>query len=117
MAQYEDLTIDQGSDVAIELRLVNQDGSAKDLANHAVAAKMKRGYNSDSANTMEFAAIVADPRTDGIITLSLTNQQTDSLKARRYVYDVEISFVDSGGNTIIERVLEGNIEVTPSVTR
>jgi hypothetical protein len=52
-----------------------------------------------------------------VTTIALTNTQTDALKPGRYVYDVEISFVDSDGDTIIERVLEGKIEVTPSVTR
>ena len=48
--------------------------------------------------------------------LKLTNTQTTSLKAGRYVYDVELSHTDSAANTIIERVLEGVITVTPSVT-
>jgi len=99
MAQYEEITIDQGADVALELFLVNQDGSTKDLTNHSAFAKMK------------------NPSTDGIATISLTNIQTDALKTGRYVYDVEISFVDSDGDNIVERVLEGIIEVTPSVTR
>jgi len=30
---------------------------------------------------------------------------------------VELSFIDSSGDTIIERVLEGRIQVTPSVTK
>jgi hypothetical protein len=51
------------------------------------------------------------------IILELSNSQTDSMKPGRWVYDVEISYNDSAGNTIIERVLEGNLEVTPSVTR
>ena len=117
MAQYEDLEIDQGTDVTVELHLTQKDGSVKDLTNHSVSAKMKKTYNSDSDNTTVFTANVADPATDGVITLSLTNTQTDALKAGRYVYDVELSFVDSDENTIIERVLEGQIEVTPSVTR
>ena len=49
--------------------------------------------------------------------MSLTNTQTDALKAGRYVYDVELSFADSDGDTIIERVLEGKITITPSVTK
>lgn len=117
MAQYEELTIDKGTDVAIEIHLVNEDGSKRDLNFHSVAAKMKRSYNSDSDNTFDFNAIVGDPPTDGIITLSLTNTETDLLKTGRYVYDVEISFQDSDSNTIVERVLEGTIQVTPSVTR
>jgi len=118
MADYEEITIDQGADVAIELHLVEEDGSKKDLTDYSAAAKMKRNYNSDSADTVDFTAVIPDPSTEGIVVLSLTNEQTDALNTRgRYVYDVEISFDDSDGNTIIERVLEGKILVTPSVTR
>lgn len=117
MAVYEDITIDQGADAAIEIHLVNEDGSPKNLANYSVAAKMKRTYNSDSADTQAFTCIVASPPGNGITTLSLTNTQTSNLKSGQYVYDVEISFVDSSMSTIVERVLEGKITVTPSVTR
>lgn len=117
MATYEEFTIDQGADAAIEIHLVNPNGSAKDLTNHTIAAKMKRTYNSDSDDTTAFSSIVASPATDGVATLSLTNTQTDALKPGRYVYDVEMSYLDSDDNTIIERVLEGKILVTASVTR
>lgn len=117
MAAYEEFSIDQGADLAVELHLVNSDGSAKNLSNFSVAAKLKKNYNSDSAETTDFNSIIATPPTDGIITLSLTNTQTDALSKGRYVFDVEISFQDSDDNTIIERVLEGRVQVTPSVTR
>lgn len=119
MADYEDFTIDQGADVAIELHLQETDGSKKDLTAHSAFAKMKRSYNSvDSDEIVSFTTTVADPSTDGILVLSLTNTQTDALNPRlRYVYDVELTFQDSDGNTIIERILEGKIKVTPSVTR
>jgi hypothetical protein len=118
MAQYEELTIDQGSDVAIQLDLVDHTGAAKSLLNHSVAAKMKKNYNStDSADIQTFSTIVASPSTAGICTLTLTNSQTDALKPGKYVYDVEISFVDSDNQTIVERILEGRIQVTPSVTK
>lgn len=117
MAQYEDFKIDQGADVAIELHLVDADGGKKNLTNYSVSAKMKKSYNSDSDDTTTFGAIVTTPGTDGIITLSLDNTQTDALKAGRYLYDVEISFSDSDDETIIERVLEGKVEVSPSITR
>lgn len=119
MADYEDFTIDQGTDVAIQLDLVEPDGSKKDLTAHSGAAKMKRSYNSvDSDEIVDFTVVVGDPPTDGTLILSLTNSQTDTLNPRlRYVYDVELSFLDSDGNTIIERILEGKIKVSPSVTR
>ena len=116
MATYEDFTIDQGADLALQLELVNPDGSKKDLTNHSVTAKMKKTYRS--TDSVDFTTLVSSPATEGIVTLSLTNQQTDSLTTRgRYVYDVELSFNDSDGQTIIERILEGKIKVNPSVTR
>lgn len=118
MAQYEEFTIDQGADFAMEIHLVEPTTNLpKDLGGYNVNAKMKKSYNSDSADTLSFNAIVADPDTDGVVTLSLTNIQTNALKAGRYVYDVEIFTYDSDNNAIIERILEGRIQVTPSVTR
>ena len=117
MAQYEEFTIDQGADAAFELHLTDTTGAAKNLTNYSVAAKIKKNYNSDSADTHSFTSIIASPSTGGIVTLSLTNTQTDALKTGRYVYDVELSFVDSDSNTVVERILEGRIQVTPSVTK
>jgi hypothetical protein len=115
MAEYEKFTIDQGSDIAIQLELVDQNNNKKNLTSYSAAAKMKRSFNSDSSDTTSFSAAVTDA-TDGIVTLSLTNSQTSALKVGSYVYDVEISFTDSSANTIIERVLEGKIRVNPNVT-
>jgi hypothetical protein len=115
MAQYEEITIDQGADAVIELHLTNTDGSVKNLAGHSFAAKMKKTYTSTDSDTTTFTTSILNS-TNGIAKLSLTNTQTDALKAGRYVYDVEMSH-DSGGSTLIERVLEGMITVTPSVTK
>ena len=117
---YEDITILQGTDIAIELHLTKEsDGTPFDLTNYSAAAKMKRNYN-DSDNdpdTRAFNAIIPTPATAGIVTLSMTNDSSATLQTRgRYVYDVEVSFVDSDSKTIVQRVAEGQIEVTPSVT-
>ena len=117
MAQEETFTIDQGADVALQLHLIDPTGGAKDLNNHTINAKMKKNFNSDSADTLVFNTVIGTPASDGILTLSLTNIQTDSLRPGKYVYDVEMAFSDSDDNTIIERVLEGRIIVSPSVTR
>ena len=114
MAQYEEFTIDQGTDVAIEIHLINEQGNAKDLTNHTVKAQLRKNYSSTTAT--DFNSIIATPPTDGIATLSLTNTETASLEKGRYVYDVELSFLDSTNEPIIERILEGRIQVTPNVT-
>ena len=116
MAQYEEFSIDQGADVTIELHLVDKNDAVKNLTGHTVTAKMKKNYNSDSSDTTDFATVISNA-SNGVASLSLTNSQTNALKVGRYVYDVELSFVDSANATIVERILEGRIQVTPSVTK
>jgi hypothetical protein len=118
MADYEDFSIDQGADVAIELHLKELDGSAKNLTGHTLTSKIKRNYNSGPEDTIDFVTIVADPPTSGVAILTLNNVITDQLiTTGRYVYDVELTFRDDNGDDVIERILEGKIKVNPSVTR
>jgi len=117
MAQYEEFTIDQGSDVTIKIHCTDENGDQKNLAGFAVNAKLKKNYNSDSSDTHSFTTSINSPTTAGIIQLTLPNATTDILKAGRYVYDVEMSFQDSDSTTIVERILEGRPQVTPSVTK
>jgi hypothetical protein len=110
------------------LDLYNIDGSPKQMniqdsdlnfvPIYNVNAKMKKTYNTKDSDATTFFATTVDPdNLDYVIHLSLTNTQTDLLKPGRYVYDVEISRYDSNESaTIVERILEGNIQVTPSVS-
>ena len=119
MAHYEDFTIDQGSDLDSTIRTSkSRRVNKRSYGILCSAAKMKKNFNRSASDTVDFTASVNEPPTSGVVTLSLTNLQTDELSTRgRYVYDVEISYADSDGNNIIERVLEGKIKVNPSVTR
>ena len=117
MAQYEELAFDQGADIAVEVHLFNTDETKKNLQGYSVAAQMRRTVNTSDSDAVTFTTLVADPAADGIITLTLTNQQTDALTPGRYFYDVEISFTDSAATTFVERVLEGIVDVKPSITR
>ena len=115
MAQFQEFTFDQGADTSIELHLVDKNGAAKNLSGHTVTAKIKKNY-ADSAGEATTFTVVNTNAAEGITTLSLTNSQTAALRTGRHVYDVEMAFQDSSGNTIIERILEGRIQVTPQVT-
>ena len=117
MSTYEDLEFDQGSDIAVALECIDTSGAVKDLTNHTITAKMKRTYKStDASDIQAFNCAIPPPATGGNITLSLTNTQTGALRAGRWAYDVEMSFVDSDSNTIRERILQGQITVNPQVT-
>ena len=116
MAVYQEFTIDQGSDATIELHLVDKNGAAKNLTGYSIVSRLKKNYSDSAGEATTFTSVITNT-TGGIATLSLTNTQTDALKAGRHVYDVELSHTDSStGNTIVERILEGRIQITPSVT-
>ena len=117
MSQYEDITIDQGADQVIQLQLVDGAGAQKDLIGYTIGAQIRKTYNSADSSAVSFSTAIANPSTLGVINLTLTNAQTSAMKAGRYVYDVEISSLDSASNTLVERILEGQITVSPSVTR
>lgn len=115
MAQYEEITLDKGSDATVQLELGEVDGSRKNLTNYTVTARLKKNYSDSSGEATSFATSILTPATDGVVTLTLTAAQTNTLKAGRYVYDVELSHTDSSATTIKERILEGIITMTPSV--
>jgi len=116
MAQYEDLEVDQGADAKWRLKLLESDGTKRDLTDYTARGKLNRSYDADSSEAVSFSVSFLSPRSDGIIEFSLTNTQTETLTRRRYVYDIEIEY-EQGGDTLVERVLEGKLMVSKSVTK
>ena len=109
MAVYANLTVDQGTDFSSSVDVTDSDGDPVPLTGYSVAGQIRKHYNSSTK--VDFVATVSNA-TAGIISLSLSEATTNAMKAGRYVYDVEIDL--SGTKT---RVLEGQLEVTPGVTR
>jgi len=108
MATVSNLVIDQGTTFSLTMQLDNEDGSDKDLSNYTVTSQIRKSYYSNTYTSFTTAKI----NLTGELTISLTAAETSSLKAGRYVYDIEIS---SSEETL--RVLEGIVTVTPEVTR
>jgi hypothetical protein len=107
---YSYLHASQGSDVVFTIALVNSNGSKLNLTGYTVRGKYARSHSS--ATKYSFAAQVKTPAANGEITLTLTNAATDAIKPGNYVYDVET--VDAEDK--VERVLEGLLEISASVT-
>jgi len=110
MAIYANLTADQGSTFISVVSLVDDTNEPLDLTGYTTSGQVRKTYSSTTS--VDFTTTVSTP-TSGEIQLQLTDIQTGGMKAGRYVYDVEIS---SGGGTVT-RVIEGQLEITPSVTR
>jgi hypothetical protein len=109
MAVYSNLTIDQGASFSANIDVTDSDGDALNLDGYSVAGQIRKTYSSTTA--VDFTASIVNASA-GVVQISLSATQTNNMKAGRYVYDVEIN---SGGT--ITRVVEGQVEVTPGVTR
>lgn len=118
MAQYEDLEVDQGSDIKWQVKMLSADGTPRDLTGYTVRGRANRSYDAEASDSVTFTTSLLSPLSDGMFEFMLSNTQTDSMSRRRYVYDLEVEFFDPGtGLNIVERVLEGNLVVSRSVTK
>jgi hypothetical protein len=113
MAARANLTIDKSATFSSDVTVLDTDGTTFDLTGYTAAAKMAKGYASTQTRVTLTTQINSDPTT-GIITISLTADQTKALDApARYVYDVEIT---KTSDSTVTRVIEGLITVSPDVT-
>ena len=93
MAIYSNLTVDQGSTFGAEIDVTDSSGDPLDL----------NGFTSSVFNA-----------SGGVVKIALSATTTNALKAGRYVYDVEITKTSTSE---ITRIIEGQLEVRPGVTR
>ena len=107
------LFVNQGSDTSFELILENDDGTIKDLTGYAA-----RAYFAKHPRSVTKHQIIADipVPTAGVLVLRFLSSTTSSLKDGLYMYDAELVYTDED-ETIVERVLEGVLEINPSVTQ
>jgi hypothetical protein len=110
MAVYANLTADQGSLFLSTVSVADVDNNPIDLTNYTYRGQARRTYNSTTA--YDFTVTSTFPTT-GELNLQLGSVMTTSMKPGRYVYDIEII----AASTAVTRVLEGQLEITPRVTR
>jgi hypothetical protein len=111
MAVLSNLSVDQGSDFSAEVTVEDSSGDVANLTGYTGAGQIRKTYSSSTA--VAFAVVVTNAAA-GLITLTLTNAQTNTMKAGRYVYDVEITKTANGEKT---RVVEGQVTINPGVTQ
>ena len=111
MAIISNLIIDQGATFTADIDVTDSDGNILVLTGYTAAGQMRKTYASSSATN--FTASIQSA-SNGTVRISLSATQTNALKAGRYVYDVEITKTSTSEVT---RVVEGQVEVTPGVTR
>ena len=105
-----DIVIDQGADYSASIDVTDADGDAVDLTGHTGKGQIRKTYSSSTA--VNFDPAIVQSATNGTVRIGLSSTTTNNMKAGRYVYDVEI---DNG--SAITRIVEGQLEVRPGVTR
>lgn len=112
MAAIANLTIDQGATFSSDVTVKDANGNPFDLTGYTASAKMAKGYASTKTRKAITCIVNGDPTT-GIVTISMTADETSVCDEGRYVYDLEILQTSS---STITRVIEGIITVRPQVT-
>ncbi len=113
MAAFYEIEIDQGTDVTIPFELYDAEDKPLDLSGFTARMQIRH-----SATSPEFIDELSTKNGrlhiyGGTITAKWDNAKTASLKAGRYVYDIEI--VSASGE--VSRVLEGDFVLRREVTR
>jgi hypothetical protein len=109
MATKANLVIDQGTTYTTDLNLTDENGDPLNLTGYSANSQIRKHYTS--SNSVVFSTSIN--ATAGVITLSLTANQTTNMVGGRYVYDVELTDASNS----ISRIVEGIVTVTPQVTR
>lgn len=112
-AGYQELFLEQGASFNSTLSLDDVYGANYDLSDFSGSCQIRKSYFSSTVVATMDTVIYP---VNSSISLRLGADTTANIAPGRYLYDVLIySNVDAANNTI--RVLEGIINVTPSVTR
>lgn len=111
MAVYANLTIDQGSDFYSSISIEGSNGLPYDLTGFTARGQIRRTYSSSTA--YPFITNVTNA-SGGELSIEIGSTATRQMRAGRYVYDIEIVETSTGKVT---RVVEGQVELTPGVTR
>lgn len=112
-AGYQDQFLEQGTTFTTELTLNDANGLPYDLTGFTVDSKAKTSYYTNTI-ALNFNASISDAA-NGVITLAANSAVTANVTSRqKLVYDVVIT--DTATN-LKTRVLEGQIFVSPAVTK
>ena len=104
-------TLEQGSTFSRQIT-VQENGTALNLTGYTARMQMRSTHDS-STIALTYTSTIASPASNGKINLSATATQTAAIEEGIYVYDLEIE--SSGGE--VTRLMEGQVTVTPEVTR
>lgn len=105
-------TIDQGSVFTLNLKYEDPDGNPINLSGQTARMQLRRRYDSAAVLTLTTSnggIVITGPT--GNILITITDEQTGTLESGFFQYDLEL---DNQGT--IERLIQGQVTVSPQVT-
>lgn len=112
MAEYVEITIEQGATFTTTVTVTDGSGEHLDLRDYSAKAQLRKSYYSLTA--YDFDVVAADPA-HGELVITMDAATTANLMPGRYVYDVIL--IGPTPTTEVTRIFEGTAAVTPGVTR
>ena len=105
------LIIDQGADFALDL-VIKQGGTALNLSNYSGRAQLRTSVDASSVSAT-FSVTVTNAA-NGALKMQLPAATSSGISAGQYVYDLEIF---TANDSIVKRIIQGDVTLTPEVTR
>jgi len=108
MSGRANIIIDQGTSFSTTIQLNYANGSPIDLTSYTIESQIRKDYTS--LNAVSFDTVASNT---GQISLALSANASANMVYGRYVFDVLAT--DQFGNST--RVIEGQVNITPQVSR
>lgn len=105
------LVIDQGSSFALDL-VIKEGGAALNLTQYTGRAQLRTSVSASSVSAT--FTVTKTNAAEGSLKMELAATTSASLAAGQYVYDLEIF---TANDAIVKRILQGDVTLTPEVTR
>ena len=122
MAAAYDLNVDQGATFTLSVTIKDSSNVAYDLTGYTAVAQIRERPESESV-VATITCGFNSPRTDGVVNLSIAAATTATLQvtpsqepdrhSQKYCYDLLIT----SGAGVKTRIIQGAVNVSPSVTR
>lgn len=114
MAVVYNVEIDQGADWFLNVTYENPAGTPVNITNYTAALQL-RSLPTDSTAVLSLAtgSGITITGNTGVVAIHATATQTRNIDEGTYYYDLEITSPQG----IVTRLIQGQAEVTPEVTR
>jgi hypothetical protein len=109
--ETSNFSIRQGDTVNIRIYAKDSEGNYLDLTNYSVTGSVRERFSSTTA-LFPLSPTIHPSLVSGIVDITISSSDTESIPVNRYVYDIEVYDFSS-----TYKVANGYLSIQPEVTR